>query len=134
MPYHRFKVGQTVVAPSEGRDLHIPRGPLVIVRLTGNLNTESGASLTGWTVWSGKVRSGWPRRKDRHGRVSPRASNQVTPGLAVKAELLTGVDGVSKPAGAAHRAAGRLTRDGRPVTTTSVCPADGPGTCSRGSG
>ena len=37
MPYHRFKVGQTVVAPgaraSEGRDLHIPRGPLVVVRL-----------------------------------------------------------------------------------------------------
>jgi hypothetical protein len=33
MPYHRFKVGQTVVAPSEARDLHIPRGPLVIVRL-----------------------------------------------------------------------------------------------------
>jgi hypothetical protein len=33
MPSHRFKVGQTVVAPSEGRDLHIPRGPLVIVRL-----------------------------------------------------------------------------------------------------
>ena len=31
MPYHRFKVGQTVVAPSEGRDLHIPR--LVVVRL-----------------------------------------------------------------------------------------------------
>jgi hypothetical protein len=33
MPSHRFKVGQTVVAPSEGRDLHIPHGPLVIVRL-----------------------------------------------------------------------------------------------------
>jgi hypothetical protein len=33
MPYHRFKVGQTVVAPSEGRDPHIPRGPLVVVRL-----------------------------------------------------------------------------------------------------
>jgi hypothetical protein len=33
MPSHRLKVGQTVVAPSEGRDVHIPRGPLVIVRL-----------------------------------------------------------------------------------------------------
>jgi hypothetical protein len=22
--------------------------------------------MTGWIVWSGKVRSGWPRRKDRH--------------------------------------------------------------------
>jgi hypothetical protein len=33
MPYHRFKVGQTVVAPFERRDLHIPRGPLVVVRL-----------------------------------------------------------------------------------------------------
>ena len=32
MPYYRFKVGQTVVAP-KGRDLHIPRGPLVVVRL-----------------------------------------------------------------------------------------------------
>jgi hypothetical protein len=34
--------------------------------LTGNLNTGSGASLTGRIVWSGKVRSGWPRRKNRH--------------------------------------------------------------------
>ena len=33
MPYHRFKVGQTVVAPFGGRDLLIPRGPLVVVRL-----------------------------------------------------------------------------------------------------
>ena len=33
MPYHRFKVGQTVMTPFEGRDLHIPRGPLVVVRL-----------------------------------------------------------------------------------------------------
>jgi hypothetical protein len=40
MPYHRFKVGQTVVAPSEGRDLHIPRGPLVVVRLLPVANGE----------------------------------------------------------------------------------------------
>jgi hypothetical protein len=33
MPYHRFKVGQTVVAPYGGPDALIPRGPLVIVRL-----------------------------------------------------------------------------------------------------
>ena len=33
MPYHRFKVGQTVVAPFGGRDPLIPRGPLVVVRL-----------------------------------------------------------------------------------------------------
>jgi hypothetical protein len=33
MPYHRFKVGQTVVAPSGGPDALIPHGPLVIVRL-----------------------------------------------------------------------------------------------------
>ena len=33
MPYHRFKVGQTVVAPSGVRDALIPRGPYVIVRL-----------------------------------------------------------------------------------------------------
>jgi hypothetical protein len=33
MPYHRFKVAQTVVAPSGGPGAVIPRGPLVIVRL-----------------------------------------------------------------------------------------------------
>jgi hypothetical protein len=33
MPYHRFKVGLTVVAPSGGPGAVIPRGPLVIVRL-----------------------------------------------------------------------------------------------------
>jgi hypothetical protein len=33
MPYHRFKVGQTVVAPSGGPHALIPRGPHVIVRL-----------------------------------------------------------------------------------------------------
>ena len=33
MPYHRFKVGQTVVAPSGGQDALIPSGPYVIVRL-----------------------------------------------------------------------------------------------------
>ena len=33
MPYHRFKVGQIVVAPLSGPDAVIPRGPHVIVRL-----------------------------------------------------------------------------------------------------
>jgi hypothetical protein len=33
MPYHRFKVGRTVVAPSGGPGAAMPRGPLVIVRL-----------------------------------------------------------------------------------------------------
>ena len=33
MPYHRYKVGQTVVAPSGVRDALIPSGPYVIVRL-----------------------------------------------------------------------------------------------------
>jgi hypothetical protein len=33
MPYHRFKLGQTVVAPSGGQDALIPSGPYVIVRL-----------------------------------------------------------------------------------------------------
>ena len=33
MPGHRFKVGQTVVAPSSGPHALIPRGPHVIVRL-----------------------------------------------------------------------------------------------------
>ena len=46
MPYHRFKVGQTVVAPSEGRDLHISRGPLVVVRLlTNGCALERGVSF-----------------------------------------------------------------------------------------
>jgi hypothetical protein len=33
MPYHRYKVGQTVVVPSGGRDALLPSGPYVIVRL-----------------------------------------------------------------------------------------------------
>ena len=33
MPYHRFKLGQTVVAPSGERDALLPLGPYVIVRL-----------------------------------------------------------------------------------------------------
>ena len=33
MPYHRFKVGQIVVARSKRPDAVIPRGPHVIVRL-----------------------------------------------------------------------------------------------------
>jgi hypothetical protein len=33
MPYHRFKVGQIVVAPLGGPDTLIPRGPHAIVRL-----------------------------------------------------------------------------------------------------
>ena len=33
MPYHRLKVGQTVVSPHGGSGELIPRGPLVIVRL-----------------------------------------------------------------------------------------------------
>jgi hypothetical protein len=32
MPVHRFRVGQTVVAPSGGAEGLIPRGPYVIVR------------------------------------------------------------------------------------------------------
>jgi hypothetical protein len=33
LPYHRFKVGQIVVAPLSGPHALIPRGPNVIVRL-----------------------------------------------------------------------------------------------------
>jgi len=33
VPYHRYKVGQTVVAPSGGPGAYIPRGQHVIVRL-----------------------------------------------------------------------------------------------------
>ena len=33
MPYHSFKVGQTVVAPSGRPHAFIPHGPFVIVRL-----------------------------------------------------------------------------------------------------
>jgi hypothetical protein len=40
MPYHRFKVGQMVVAPSGGLDALIPRGPFVIVRLLPFVNGE----------------------------------------------------------------------------------------------
>jgi hypothetical protein len=40
MPYHRFKVGQTVVAPSGVRDALIPRGPYVIVRLLPPMDDE----------------------------------------------------------------------------------------------
>ena len=40
MPYHRFKVGQTVVAPSGGLGERIPRGPLVIVRLLPQVDGE----------------------------------------------------------------------------------------------
>ena len=40
MPYHRFKVGQTVVSPSGVRDALIPRGPYVVVRLLPPINDE----------------------------------------------------------------------------------------------
>jgi hypothetical protein len=40
MPYHRFKVGQTVVAPSGVRDALIPRGPYLIVRLLPLIDDE----------------------------------------------------------------------------------------------
>jgi hypothetical protein len=40
MPYHRYKVGQTVVAPSGVRDALIPFGPYVIVRLLPLVDRE----------------------------------------------------------------------------------------------
>ena len=40
MPYHRYKVGQTVVAPAGGRDALIPSGPYVIVRLMPRVGRE----------------------------------------------------------------------------------------------
>ena len=40
MPYHRFKVGQTVVAPFGGPDALIPHGPLVVVRLLPLVDSE----------------------------------------------------------------------------------------------
>ena len=40
MPHHRFKVGQTVVAPSGVRDALIPPGPYVIVRLLPPVGSE----------------------------------------------------------------------------------------------
>jgi len=69
MPYHRFKVGQTVVAPSEGRDLHIPRGPLVVVRLLPLADGEpqyrvrsdaDGLDRVVWRGRSGAVEEGRP--------------------------------------------------------------------------
>jgi hypothetical protein len=62
MPYHRFKVGQTVVAPSEGRDLHIPRSPLVVVRLLPLVDGEpqyrvrSEAQGLDWVVLERQIR------------------------------------------------------------------------------
>ena len=41
MPYHRFKVGQTVVAPSDGPDALIPRGLHDIVRLLPLIGREA---------------------------------------------------------------------------------------------
>ena len=40
MPYHRFKVGQTVVAPFGGPHALIPRGPHVITRLLPLVDRE----------------------------------------------------------------------------------------------
>ena len=40
MPYHRYKVGQTVVAPSGVRDALISSGPYVIVRLLPLVDRE----------------------------------------------------------------------------------------------
>jgi hypothetical protein len=40
MPYHRYKVGQTVVAPSGGRDALLPSGPYTIVRLLPLVDSE----------------------------------------------------------------------------------------------
>jgi len=39
-PYHRFQVGQTVVAPSGVRDALIPPGPYAIVRLLPPVGSE----------------------------------------------------------------------------------------------
>lgn len=40
MPYHRYKVGQTVEAPFGGPNAMIPRGPHVVVRLMPLAGTE----------------------------------------------------------------------------------------------
>jgi hypothetical protein len=80
MPYHRFKVGQTIVAPSGGPHAVIPRGPHVIVRLLplvmAILSTGSVAAPTGLIGWFAKVRSGWSRRLRRgQGRRVDRVSS-----------------------------------------------------------
>ncbi len=40
VPYHRFKVGQTVVAPAGGPHALIPRGPHIVVRLMPLIGRE----------------------------------------------------------------------------------------------
>ena len=69
MPYHRFKLGQTVVAPSGGQDALIPSGPYVIVRLLpwwgGSRTTGSRARSTGMRERCWKIRSGWSSRSRR---------------------------------------------------------------------
>ena len=73
MPYHRFKVGQIVVAPSSGPDALIPRGPHVIVRLlpwsVGNHNTGSEATPMAWSGWCWKAKSGGSKGCHRRRRI-----------------------------------------------------------------
>jgi hypothetical protein len=61
MPYHRFKVGQTVVAPLGGPHALIPRGPHMIVRLLP-LVGRSGPSIQDpkRRRWLGAGRAGEP--------------------------------------------------------------------------
>ena len=59
--------GQTVEAPSEGRDLNIPRGPLVVVRLLPVADGEPQYSVRSedegheWVVLERQIRP-WGRR------------------------------------------------------------------------
>jgi len=62
MPYHRFKVGQKVVAPPGVRDALIPRGPYVIIRLLPRSGTHrttaSRARRTGTSVRCSSLKFG----------------------------------------------------------------------------
>jgi hypothetical protein len=62
MPYHRFKVGQTVYAPPGGLDALIPHGPFVIVRLLPLVDGEPHYRVRGtvdgreWAVLERQIR------------------------------------------------------------------------------
>jgi hypothetical protein len=84
MPYHRFKVGQTVVAPSGGPDALIPQGLHVIVRLLPlagrepqyHIRSEADdlervvqeSQITAWTLSSEKPVPTKPFQGDRRRR------------------------------------------------------------------
>ena len=89
MPYHRFKLGQTVVAPSGGQDALIPSGPYVIVRLLpwwagAHYRVKSTVDGHERAMW--KISSGWSSRSLRRRSLrQPRHFRDVGSGFEVSA-------------------------------------------------